>query len=355
MGRGESRLAERTRRPRIFSGIQPTGKLHLGNYIGALSVWTEDQSKYEGIYCIVDLHALTIPENINPARLRTQSRELAALYIACGLNPNQSAIFVQSHVSAHAELAWILNCITPIGWAERMTQYKSKARSGSSVSLGLLDYPVLQAADVLLYQTNIVPIGGDQKQHVELAADIAHRFNRLFGDAFVIPQPHIRAVGARIMGLDDPTVKMSKSLGEIRKAHAIGLTDSPDEIREAIMGAVTDSGSEVRVDHSSPGIRNLLTIYQVLSGLSRAETETRFQGKSYQYLKREAADLIIVTLAPVRSRYVEIARDPAWLDGILQDGDERVRPVAETTLSRVKGLVGIGPLPSETASASKGV
>ena len=216
-------MPEPGNRKQVFSGVQPTGKLHLGNYIGTLSQWVENQTRYDNIFCIVDLHALTIPEAVRPALLREKIREVATLYLACGVDPEKSIVFVQSHIPAHAELTWILNCVTPVGWIERMTQYKSKAAQVESVSTGLLDYPVLQAADILLYRTDLVPVGEDQKQHVELAADIAHRFNRLFGEAFVIPQPLMRAEGARIMGLDDPMTKMSKSLGEIRKGHAIGL------------------------------------------------------------------------------------------------------------------------------------
>jgi len=270
-------MEDTCRKKRAFSGVQPTGKLHLGNYIGALSQWVENQAQYDNIFCVVDLHALTIPEAIKPEAFREKIREVAALYLACGVDPERSVVFVQSQVPAHAELTWILNCVTPVGWLERMTQYKTKAAHTESVSAGLLDYPVLQATDVLLYRTDLVPIGEEQKQHVELTADIAHRFNRLFGEAFVIPQPLLRTIGARIMGLDDPTIKMSKSLGEIRKGHAIGLLDSADTIRETIMGAVTDSGMETHFDRASPAIRNLLTIYEVLSKRTRLEIEARFE------------------------------------------------------------------------------
>ena len=236
----------------VFSGVQPTGKLHIGNYIGAISQWVEHQDKYESIFCIVDLHAITIPEAVRPEYLRAKTREVAALYIACGIDPDRAAIFVQSHVSAHAELAWILNCVTPLGWLERMTQYKSKAAQAESVGTGLLVYPALMAADILLYDTNFVPVGEDQRQHIELTRDVAERLNHLFGPVFTIPEAMIREGGARIMGLDDPTAKMSKSIGEVQAGHSIGLLDEPSAIRKAIMRAVTDSGSEIRFQGASP-------------------------------------------------------------------------------------------------------
>lgn len=288
------------------------------------------------------LHALTLPEAIKPEAFREKIREVAAAYLACGVDPEKSIVFIQSQVPAHAELTSILNCIMPVGWLERMTQYKSKSVQADSVSTALLDYPVLQAADILLYKTNLVAVGEDQKQRVELTADIARRFNRLFGEVFVIPQRLLRPSGVRIMGLDDPSIKMSKSLGEIRKSRAIGLLDSPDTIRETIMGAVTDSGKETRFDHASPAIRNLLTIFQILSGGTRQEIEAQFEAKGYSYLKREVADLVIVKLTPIRNRCLEIIRDRAYLEEVLSRGAEKARTIAESTLSRVKELVGIG-------------
>ncbi|HKV79584.1 MAG TPA: tryptophan--tRNA ligase [Candidatus Sulfotelmatobacter sp.] len=327
---------------RVFSGVQPTGKIHLGNYIGALSQWVENQTRYNNIFCIVDLHALTIPQAIQPEKLREKIREVAALYLACGVDPEHSVVFIQSQVPAHAELAWILNCVTPMGWLAHMTQYKSKAAQMESVSTGLLDYPVLQAADILLYRTDLVPVGEDQKQHVELTADIARRFNRLFGEALVIPKPLLRADCARIMGFDDPTIKMSKSLGESRSGHAIGLLDRPDTIRETTMGAVTDSGKETRFDQASPAIRNLLMMYEFLSGGTRPEIEAHFEGKGYGYMKRELADLTITRLAPIRDRYRQIVREPTYLDAVLRRGAGLARTIAESTLSQVKELVGLG-------------
>lgn len=337
-----------SQKKRVFSGVQPTGKLHLGNYIGALSQWVENQAEYDNIFCIVDLHALTIPEAIKPETFREKIREVAAMYLACGVDAEKSIVFVQSQVPAHAELTWILNCVTPVGWLERMTQYKSKAAQQDSVSTGLLDYPVLQAADILLYRTDLVPVGEDQKQHVELTADIARRFNRLFGDAFAIPQPLLRTSGARIMGLDDPILKMSKSLGETRKGHAIGLLDSPDEIREMIMVAVTDSGKETRFDQASPGVRNLLSIYEILSAQTRTEIEAEFEGKGYNYLKRKVADLVVARLTPIRKQFLEITRSRAYLDSVLHSGTEKARALANSTLSHVKHLLG---LPSHIVSA----
>lgn len=329
-------------RPRVFSGIQPTGKLHIGNFIGALSLWVENQSRHNSIFCIVDLHALTVPESVPPDYLRRKVRECAAVYLACGIDPAQSAVFVQSHIAAHAELTWLLNCVTPVSWLNRMTQYKAKSDQLTTVSTGLLDYPVLQAADILLYDTDIVPVGEDQRQHVELTRDIAERFASLYGEAFVLPQPLIRESGARIMGLDNPTVKMSKSLGEISSGHSIGLLDDPSDIRRAISRAVTDSGNEVRFAHAHLGVLNLLTIVESLSGESRETIEARFDGKGYGALKRQTTDIVLDTLEPIRARYLELTADDAHLDAILQAGAERVAPIANATLERAKRAMGIG-------------
>lgn len=330
-----------TEKRRVFSGIQPTGRLHLGNYLGALSPWVGLQRRYDCIFCIADLHALTVPGAMPPERLRQKTVETAALLLACGIDPQRSAVFVQSRVSAHAELAWILSCATPVGWLERMTQYKSKAGRLTTVSAALLVYPILQAADILLYKTHLVPVGEDQKQHIELARDVVQRFHSLFGEVFVIPEPLIRPGGARIMGLDDPTVKMSKSLAEMRTGHAIGLTDSPEAIRRAVMQAVTDSGNEVRFDRASPGVRNLLEIYAALSRQDQAEAEARFSGRGYGRLKREVADAAIAALGPIREEYERLMRDPDALDRGLAKGADRVRPIAQATLEEVKRLVGL--------------
>jgi len=328
---------------RVFSGIQPTGKLHLGNHIGALSVWAANQARYDNIFCIVDLHALTIPETIRPETLRAARRELAALLLACGIDPARSALFLQSHVPAHAELAWLLACVTPVGWLDRMTQYKSKSGTLSTVGAGLLEYPVLQAADILLYEADLVPVGEDQRQHIELTRDIARRFHNLFGPVFTLPQPLVRPSGARIMGLDDPTVKMSKSLAEGRPGHAIALTDSPERIRNAVMGAVTDSGHEIRPGELSPGVANLVTIYEALSGRPRPDVEAEFAGQGYSALKRAVADLVVSTLDPIRRRYFELSADAGYLDRILREGADRADPIARATLGRVKRLMGLEP------------
>lgn len=331
-----------TQRQRVFSGVQPTGKIHIGNYVGALSQWAENQEVFENIFCVVDLHALTIPEAVNPERLRAKNRETAALYVACGIDPDKSTIFVQSKVSAHAELAWILNCVTPLGWLERMTQFKSKSTRQESVGTGLLDYPVLQAADILLYQTHQVPVGEDQRQHIELTRDIANRFNHLFGEAFTLPNALIRSGGARIMGLDDPTAKMSKSVGETNAGHSIGLLDSPKEIRKAIMRATTDSGSDTRFDTASPGVVNLLTMYQVLSGEPTDKVEAEFDGRGYGHLKKTVAELVLTSLEPVQTRHAELMADLAELDRMLETGADRARAIAGPTIDQIKKLTGLG-------------
>jgi tryptophanyl-tRNA synthetase len=329
-------------KPRILSGLQPTGKIHLGNYVGAISVWRELQDAYDCLFCVVDLHAITIPEVVHPDELRRKTREVCALYLACGIDPERSTIFVQSEVHEHAELAWVLGCVTPLGWLYRMTQFKTKSEQRQSVGTGLLTYPVLQAADIVLYQADQVPVGQDQKQHVELARDVAQRFNQLFGQTLTMPAPMIRQAGARIMGLDDPSAKMSKSTGEKVPGHAIGLLDSPKAIRKAFGRAVTDSGNEVRFEHASPGVLNLLTIYEALTGKPRAEIEQGFEGRGYGHLKMAVADAVIAGLEPVQQRFHEIMDDPAWLDGVLDRGAERARAIASQVLRDVKSAVGLG-------------
>src|SRR5436309_5509789 len=249
---------------RVLSGMQPSGNLHIGNYLGALKNWVKIQYDYECIFCIVDLHAITVYQE--PDELRAKIREIAALYLAAGIDPKQSSVMVQSAVPAHAELAWMLTCVTPVGWLERMTQFKAKSAAQTSVGDGMLQYPVLMAADILLYQANIVPVGDDQSQHLELARDIAQRFNSLYGETFVMPATKLPAVGARIMGLDDPTAKMSKSAAGA--GHAVALLDPPERIRKTIMRATTDSGSGVDFETPGPGVANLLAIYQAFSGWS---------------------------------------------------------------------------------------
>ena len=326
--------------PRVLSGITATGKLTIGNYIGALSVWTASQDQYENYFFIADLHALTIPEAIRADALRERMREIAALYLACGLDPAKSVLFRQSQVPAHATLGWILDCVTPIGWLERMTQYKSKSEAATP-SAGLFTYPALMAADILLYQADFVPVGDDQRQHIEITRDIAQRFNRLFGDAFRMPAPMIRASGARIMGLDDPTIKMSKSLAETREGHAIALLDPPEKIKRAIMRAVTDSGTEIRPDALGAGIDNLLTLYEVMAGSTREATMSRFAGQRYGALKQAVLDAVLARLVPIQQRYQAIRADAAALDRTLADGAARAAAVAQRTLDRVFELTGL--------------
>jgi tryptophanyl-tRNA synthetase len=343
-----------TEKRRVFSGIQPTGRLHVGNYLGALRLWAELQRSYDCIFCVADLHALTVPGAVPPERLRRKIVETAALVLACGIDPHRSVVFVQSRVPAHAELAWLLSCATPVGWLERMTQYKAKAGRLTAASAALLVYPVLQAADILLYKSHLVPVGEDQKQHIELARDIAQRFHGLYSEVFVIPEPLIRPGGARIMGLDDPAAKMSKSLAETRSGHAIGLTDSPDAIRRAVMRAVTDSGNEVRFDRASSGVRNLLEIYTALSGQGPAEAEARFAGRGYGRLKREVADVAIAALRPFREEYERLMRDPDALDRGLVEGADRARSIADATLEEVKRLVGLAEAETPAARGRAG-
>ena len=326
-------------RPRVFSGIQPSGRLHLGNYLGAVQQWVAGQGERENYICVVDLHAVTLP--IEPETLRRQTRELAAMLLAAGIDPERSTLFVQSHVRAHAECCWLLNCVTPLGWLERMTQYKIKAARQESVLTGLLDYPVLQAGDILLYDSDEVPVGEDQTQHVELTRDIAERFNRLYGDTFVVPRLVVRESGARVVGLNDPAIKMSKS--ETARGHAVYLDDDPAEIRRAIKHAVTDSGRDIAFDDApeKAGVNNLLQIYELLTGQGRPEIEARFAAaRGYGDLKREVAEVVVEALTPIRERYHALMADPAELDRILAIGAERARSVAEPKVEQVKDRMG---------------
>jgi tryptophanyl-tRNA synthetase len=324
---------------RVFSGIQPTGNLHIGNYLGAMNQWVAMQAELDCLFCIVDLHAITVPQE--PNILKAKIREVTGLLLAAGIDPKLAIVFVQSDVSAHAELAWILNCFTPMGWMQRMTQFKEKSEElKGQVSVGLFDYPALMAADILLYETDIVPVGEDQKQHVELSRDVAQRFNTIYGPTFKLPEPVIPEVGARIMGLDDPTKKMSKS--ETDPGHAINLLDSPDAIRSKIMRATTDSGREIRFDENRPGINNLLVIYQVFTGRPEDEIEAHFAGKGYAALKKELSEVVIEALRALQSRYRELVAEPSYLESLLAEGATRARPMAEKTLNLVKNRVGLG-------------
>jgi tryptophanyl-tRNA synthetase len=317
--------------------MQPTGNLHIGNYLGALKNWVRIQHDYECIFCIVDLHAVTVYQD--PAELRAKILEIAALYLAAGIDPAQSAIMVQSAVPAHAELAWMLTCVTPIGWLERMTQYKAKSAKQESIGDGLLQYPVLMAADILLYQAGIVPVGEDQAQHLELTRDIAQRFNSLYGDTFVVPNTSLPTVGARVMGLDDPTQKMSKSATGLN--HAVALLDPPAKIRKTIMRATTDSLPAVDFDNAAPGVLNLISIYQAFSGEPDDAVKARFAGMRYGDLKKEVAEMVVAHLEPFQQRYREITADPAYLASVLRQGAERVAPIADHTVQTVKQRMGL--------------
>ncbi len=329
-----------TTRKRVLSGIQPTGNLHIGNYLGALLQWVRFQEQYDAYYCVVDLHAITVPHDA--ALLRAHTLEVTALYIAAGLDPQRATLFVQSHNPAHAELAWLLTCLTPLGWLNRMTQYKDKAAKQQldAVAAGLLGYPVLMAGDILLYQAHYVPVGDDQRQHVELTRDLAQRFNSLFGQTFTLPEVVNPETGARVMGLDEPTAKMSKSAtGE---NHAVFLLDAPDIIRRKVMRATTDSGREIRFspDPAKAGVNNLLTIYQALAGDERAAVEAEFAGKGYGDLKKAVVAALTDTLTPLQQRYREISAEPGWLEQVLADGAERAAAVSERTLKAVKAHMG---------------
>jgi tryptophanyl-tRNA synthetase len=324
---------------RVFSGIQPTGNIHIGNYLGAIKRWVSMQANYDNIFCIVDLHAITVLQD--PKVLKAKIRELTGLYLAAGIDENKSIVFLQSHIHEHSQLAWIMNCFIPMGWMQRMTQFKEKsAKQKETVSTGLFDYPALMAADILLYKTDVVPVGEDQKQHVELARDAAQRFNNIYGETFVLPEPLIAEVGARIMGLDDPTKKMSKS--ENAPNHAIGLLDTPDVIRKKIMRATTDSQTTVIFDTTRPGIYNLLTIYQTLTGENKKDIEAKFEGKGYGDFKKALAEVVIESLRPLQERYKELTADPGHIDAILKSGADKARPLAEKTLAEVKKRIGLG-------------
>lgn len=326
----------------VFSGIQPTGNIHLGNYLGAVRNWVREQAEKVNYFCIVDLHSLTVPQD--PDNLRFQTRSLAALYLACGIDPAVSTIFIQSHVTAHAEGCWLLNCVTPLGWLQRMTQYKDKSARQESVLTGLLDYPVLMAGDIIFYDADEVPVGEDQKQHVELARDIAQRFNALYGvDFFVVPQPIIPKVGARVMGLDDPLAKMSKSLSD-KRGHAIRLLDEPDEILYAFKRAVTDSGREIYFSNEPEraGVNNLLGIYQAITGKDNAAVEADFAAaRGYGDLKVRVAEVVIETLRPIQARYRELMDDTAELDRLLADGAAKARAVSQPKVDQMKRIMGL--------------
>ena len=322
---------------RVLSGVQPSGNLHIGNYLGALANWVKIQYDYESIFCIVDLHAITVYQA--PDELRAKVRELAALFLAVGIDPKQSRVMVQSTVSGHAELAWLLTCVTPMGWLERMTQFKAKSAAQESVGDGIFQYPVLMAADILLYQAAIVPVGEDQTQHLELARDIAQRFNSIYGDTFVMPATKLPTVGARVMGLDDPTAKMSKSAQG--SGHAVALLDPPERIRRTIMRATTDSNPAVDFETMGPGVANLLSIYQAFAEKTNDAMRTEFSGMRYGDLKKRVAEMVISKLEPIQARFKEITGEPGYLDQVLREGADAVRPIAESTVELVRQRMGV--------------
>ena len=323
-------------RKRIFSGAQPTGELHIGNYLGALRNWVALQDEYESFYCIVNLHAITLPQD--PKTLRQKTRDLARIYLASGVDPDKSTVFIQSDVPEHAELTWILSCISRMGELERMTQFKDKGKGNRErAGVGLFTYPVLMAADILLYQTDLVPVGQDQKQHLELTRDLAERFNRDFGETFKVPEPFIPPVGANIKSLQDPQKKMSKSDENLNGS--IFLLDDPDTITKKIKRAVTDSGTDIRFDEERPAIKNLLTIYSLLTGKSNEQCEQHFEGKGYGHFKTELAETVVEFLRPFQKRVNEY--DDASLDAILKPGAEKARAIASETLADVYRKMGI--------------
>jgi tryptophanyl-tRNA synthetase len=325
---------------RAFSGIQPSGDLHLGNYLGAIRNWVAEQDEHDNIFCVVDLHAITVRQD--PKELHKRTRDLAKLYIACGLDPQVTTIFVQSHIKEHAEMAWIFNCQTPLGWLNRMTQFKEKTGDKrEQASAGLFVYPALMAADILLYQADGVPVGEDQKQHVELTRDIAEKFNREYAPVFKVPEPWIKKEGARIMALDNPLKKMSKSGGP---NNLIYLLDTPDVITKRIKRAVTDTGTTVIFDPERHGLYNLLSMYLLLSpsGTTPQDIEKHFEGKGYGALKSELAELLVETLRPIQQKYTELSADPQYIEAILKDGADRIRPIAVKTLTEAKAALGLG-------------
>ena len=323
---------------RVFSGVQPTGNIHLGNYLGALKQFVELQDDHECIYCIVDMHAITVPQD--PKELRESILDVAALYLAVGIDPEKSIVFVQSDVPGHAELNWVLTCNSYTGELSRMTQFKDKSRGKESAPTGLFTYPVLMAADILLYDTDVVPVGNDQKQHIELTRDIAQRINNKYKKTFVVPDGRFMKAGARIMSLDDPTSKMSKSNENIHSR--ISLLDPPNKIKKSIMRATTDSDGIIKFDpENKPGVSNLLTIYSVLSGISIEDLEKKYEGCGYGDFKKDLVEVTVNALAPIQERYNEI-RNSEELIKILEDGAKKADAIAQKTMKRVKDKFGLG-------------
>ncbi len=325
---------------RVFSGIQPTGEMHLGNYLGAVRQWVADQDTHDAIYCVVDLHAMTTP--YDAATLADRTRRTATILLAAGLDPERCTLFVQSHVPAHTELTWILNCVATVGELRRMTQFKEKGKGQESVSAGLFDYPVLMAADILAYDTDRVPVGDDQRQHLELARDVALRFNHRFGDTLVVPEAAIPPVGARVMDLQNPIAKMSKSSDSPQGS--IALLDDPKVITKRLKGAVTDSDTDIRFDpEQKPGVANLLQILAAATDRSIPDLERELSGQGYGELKGAAAEAVVEFLRPLRARYDELDADPAQVTALLGIGAEKAEAIASKVLARVRDAVGLLP------------
>ena len=326
----------------IFSGMQPSGTITLGNYLGALKNWTQLQEEYNCLYCIVDMHAITVRQD--PATLRKNARNLLMQYIAAGLDPEKNIIYYQSHVSGHAELAWILNCYTYMGELSRMTQFKEKSQKhAENINAGLFTYPALMAADILLFQADMVPVGADQKQHLELTRDIATRFNGIYGETFKVPEPYIGKIGAKVMSLQDPTKKMSKSDTDMNAT--ISLIDDPDTIIRKFKRAVTDSDAVVRFDEElKPGISNLMSIYSALTGATIDEIAREFEGKGYGDFKLRVGEAVVEELRPLQQRFNELSQDKAYIDSIIKMNGEKAQYLATKTLRKVQKKVGFPPV-----------
>jgi tryptophanyl-tRNA synthetase len=321
---------------RIFSGIQPSGQLHLGNYLGAIKNWVKLQDEYDSIFCVVDLHAITVPQD--PQELLKKTIEVAKIYLAAGIDPKKCAIFIQSHVPEHSELAWILNTIAKIPELEKMTQLKDKTQKGGreSSSVGLFDYPVLMAADIILYDTQVVPVGEDQLQHIEITRTLARRFNQKFGETFVVPEPFITKEGMRIMALDDPSKKMSKSAASVY--NYIALTDDAETVRKKIKKAVTDSGTEIVYAEEKPALQNLINIYSILAEKTPKEIEKKYAGRGYADFKKDLAEVIVNFLTPFQKRISELTDEKVLQ--ILREGAAKVRPLAKNKLDEIKKKIG---------------
>lgn len=325
----------------IFSGIQPSGELTLGNYLGAIKNWVKLQEQYECYFCVVDLHAITVRQE--PKDLRARTLEVMSIYIASGINPEKNTIFIQSHVPAHSEAAWLLNCYTYMGELGRMTQFKDKSQKyGESISSGLFNYPVLMASDILLYQTDLVPVGSDQKQHLELSRDIAQRFNNMYSETFIVPDPYIASKGAKIMDLQEPTKKMSKS-DENPNSYVL-IMDPPEVIRKKISRAVTDSIGVVKYNDEQPGVKNLMTILNTLTGQTNEEIEAKYEGQGYAQFKKDVAEAIVNELEPIQTKVKELLADKAYLESIYKAGAEKANYVATKTLRKMQKKIGFIPV-----------